>query len=209
MFWSAEEFGLLGSTYYVSQLNQTTSEIREIRACSNFDMIASPNFVNAIYDRDSSSFNLSGPPGSPEIEADFQGVANGVNYTSSEFSGRSNYGAFWENKIPARGFFTSAEEVKTEAQALAFGGSAGTAYDENYHQAGDTIDNLAHDAFLLNTQSIANSVALHSTAGGLDRSPPVTPPSVKRHWQPSRKNSKREVAHAGHTRCNARNVIAV
>lgn len=211
LFWSAEEFGLLGSTYYVSQLNQTASEIAKIRAYLNFDMIASPNYVYAIYDGDGSSFNLSGPPGSPEIEADFQGfyIAKGVNYTSTAFDGRSDYGAFLENNIPAGGLFTGAEQVKTEEEALAFGGTAGIAYDENYHQAGDNIDNLAHDAFLLNTQSIANSIALYATGGGLDRIPPVTAPTVKRHWQPSARMSKREAAHAGHSHCNSKDRPAV
>lgn len=211
LFWSAEEFGLLGSNYYVSQLNQTASEIAKIRAYLNFDMIASPNYVYAIYDGDGSSFNLTGPPGSAEIEADFQGfyITKGVKYTSTAFDGRSDYGPFLENNIPAGGLFTGAEEVKTEEEAVAFGGTAGVAYDENYHQAGDTFDNLAHDAFLLNTQSIANSIALYATGGGLDRIPPVTPPTVKRHWQPSARKSKRELAHAGHSHCNSKDVPAI
>lgn len=210
-FWSAEEFGLLGSTYYVSQLNQTASEIAKIRAYLNFDMIASPNYVYAIYDGDGSSFNLSGPPGSAEIEYDFQGfyIAKGVNYTSTAFDGRSDYGPFLENNIPAGGLFTGAEEVKTEEEALAFGGTADVAYDENYHQAGDTIDNLNSEAFLLNTQSIANSIALYATGGGLDRIPLVTPPSVKRHWQPTGRRTKRELAHAGHSHCNSRDTPAI
>lgn len=208
-FWSAEEFGLLGSTYYVSQLNQTASEIAKIRAYLNFDMIASPNYVYAIYDGDGSSFNLSGPPGSPEIEADFEAfyVSKGVNYTSTAFDGRSDYGAFLENNIPAGGLFTGAEEIKTEGEVLAFGGTAGVAYDENYHQAGDTIDNLALDAFLLNSQSIANSVALYATS--LDSIPPVTPPVTKRHWSPSVRKAKRAAHHSGHSHCNSKDAPAI
>ncbi|RVX71221.1 hypothetical protein B0A52_04795 [Exophiala mesophila] len=204
-FWSAEEFGLLGSTYYVSQLNQTASEIAKIRAYLNFDMIASPNYYLAIYDGDGSTFNLSGPPGSAEIEWDFQAfyLDQGVNYSASAFDGRSDYGPFLENNIPAGGLFTGAEDLKTEEEELAYGGTAGEAYDDNYHKVGDNITNLDLDAWFLNTKSIANSIALYATGGGLDRFPPVTAPSVKRHWQPSVRKAKRAVAHQGHSHCGS------
>lgn len=106
LFWSAEEFGLLGSTYYVAQFNGSApQELEKIRIYLNFDMIASPNFVFAIYDGDGSSFNLTGPPGSSEIEAHFQDfyIANGVNYTTTAFDGRSDYGPFLDVGIPAGG----------------------------------------------------------------------------------------------------------
>lgn len=211
LFWSAEEFGLLGSTYYVSQLNQSASEIAKVRAYLNFDMIASPNYYYAIYDGDGSSFNLSGPPGSAEIEWDFQAfyITKGVNYSSTEFSGRSDYGPFLENNIPAGGLFTGAEDSKTEEEAEAYGGTAGEPYDVNYHQPGDNITNLNLDAFFLNTQSIANSIALYATGGGLDRIPRVTPPSVKRHWQPSVRKAKRAASHQGHSSCNSRDAAAL
>ena len=164
-FWTAEEFGLLGSEYYVSQLNQSAEEIAKVRLYLNFDMIASPNYYLAVYDGDGSEFGLVGPPGSDQIEADFQDfyVANGQNYTATAFDGRSDYGAFLDNGIASGGLFTGAEGVKTEEEALQFGGTAGIAYDPNYHQAGDTPDNLELDAFLLNTRSAANSVALYAT----------------------------------------------
>lgn len=60
-FWSAEEIGLVGSTKYVESLSP--EELAKIAVYLNFDMIASPNFVYAIYDGDGSAFNLTGPPG--------------------------------------------------------------------------------------------------------------------------------------------------
>lgn len=167
-FWSAEEFGLLGSEYYLKSINGTisgnASEVAKVRAYLNFDMIASPNYVLSIYDGDGNAFNLSGPPGSDTIERDFELFYDSQNspHVPTIFSGRSDYGAFLENGIPSGGLFTGAEVAKTEEEAELFGGEAGVAYDENYHQAGDTFDNLAHDAFLLNTQSIANSVAKYA-----------------------------------------------
>ncbi|EAA28271.1 hypothetical protein GE21DRAFT_6081 [Neurospora crassa] len=163
-FWSAEEFGLLGSEYYVKSLNGSKTELAKIRAYLNFDMIASPNYIYGIYDGDGSAFNLTGPQGSDVIEKDFEQFfsKNKVASVPSEFNGRSDYAAFIENGIPSGGIFTGAEGIKTEAEAAAVGGTAGIAYDVNYHQAGDTIDNIAWDAFLLNTRAIANSVAKYA-----------------------------------------------
>ena len=163
-FWGAEEFGKLGSYYYVKQLNQTEGEISKIRAYLNFDMIASPNYVLGVYDGDGGAFNFSGPAGSAQIEKEFEEfyTRNGKPFVPSVFSGRSDYAGFIENGIPSGGLFTGAEVLKTEAEAALFGGQAGVAYDANYHKAGDTIDNLDLDAFLLNSKSIANSVAKYA-----------------------------------------------
>lgn len=39
-WWGAEEFGKLGSYYYVRQINQTESELAKMRAYLNFDMVS-------------------------------------------------------------------------------------------------------------------------------------------------------------------------
>ena len=41
-FWGAEEFGKLGSYYYIKQLNSSETEMAKMRAYLNFDMV-SPN----------------------------------------------------------------------------------------------------------------------------------------------------------------------
>lgn len=183
-FWGAEEFGKLGSYYYVMQLNQSDTELAKMRAYLNFDMvsfpqlyssakccltnltaqIASPNYVYGIYDGDGSAFNFSGPPGSDVIEADFEKFYedNDAAHVPSLFTYRSDYAAFIENGIPSGGLFTGAEVLKTEEEQALFGGEAGVAYDVNYHLVGDTIDNLDLEAYLLNTKSIANSVAKYA-----------------------------------------------
>lgn len=170
-FWSAEEFGKLGSNYYLKTLNGTigegsAAEAHKVRAYLNFDMIASPNYVLGVYDGDGSAFNFSGPAGSDTIEKDFQEffTSKGKPYVPSIFSGRSDYAAFLENGIPSGGLFTGAGELKTEEEALLFGGEAGVALDINYHKAGDTIDNLNTEAYLLNSQAIANSVAKYAVS---------------------------------------------
>lgn len=150
-----------------------------------------------IYDGDGSAFNLSGPSGSAELEKTFQDFFVSKNLTSvaAAFTGRSDYAAFIENGIPAGGIFTGAEVLKTEAEAALFGGEAGVAYDVNYHQAGDTIDNLALDAYLLNTKGIADSVAKYATS--FDSLPAVD--LKKRRWAADRaKMFKRTISSHSH-----------
>lgn len=57
--------------------------------------------------------------------------------------------------IPAGGLFTGAEGTKTEEQAALFGGTAGEAYDECYHQACDTSRNISNEALEQNADAIA------------------------------------------------------
>ena len=169
-FWSAEEAGLLGSTYYVSNL--TEEDTAKIRAYLNFDMIASPNFKYALYDGDGSAFNVSGPPGSAEIEAFYTDyfAQNGIPTAETDFDGRSDYGPFLDVGVPSGGIFTGAEGIKTEDEAALFGGEAGVAYDINYHQAGDNYANLNFTAFVVDTKAIAASVAYYGTS--FDSLPP-------------------------------------
>lgn len=158
-FWSAEEEGLIGSTYYVENL--PAHELNNIRAYLNFDMIASPNFVYAIYDGDGSAYNLTGPVGSAEIEKFFQKWFDSerIPWTASEFSGRSDYQAFIDNGIPAGGTDTGADGIKTEEEARIFGGTAGIIHDPNYHTVRDDINNLNQTAFHVNGRAIAAAVA--------------------------------------------------
>jgi Zn-dependent M28 family amino/carboxypeptidase len=143
-FWSAEESGLIGSDYYVSQL--TEAEIEDIALYLNFDMVGSPNYFRGVYD---GSGTLGGtaprPEGSEAIENMFNthfGFA-GLPFEDTEFSGRSDYQAFIENGIPSGGLFTGAEVPKTQAQVERYGGVAGAAFDPCYHQRCDSFTPLA------------------------------------------------------------------
>jgi Zn-dependent M28 family amino/carboxypeptidase len=196
-FWGAEEFGLLGSYHYMRSINSSETEMAKIRAYLNFDMIASPNHIYGIYDGDGNAFNLTGPSGSDVIEKDFEDFFKSKNTPSvpTAFTGRSDYAAFIENGIPSGGLFTGAEVLKTEEEAKLFGGQAGVAYDANYHKAGDTVDNLNMDAFLLNTKAIAHSVAKYAVS--FDSLPAVNVNS--RRWDADRaKMLKRDADTHGH-----------
>ncbi|KAB8260402.1 putative leucine aminopeptidase 2 [Aspergillus pseudonomiae] len=162
LFWTAEEFGLLGSDYYVSHLNAT--ELNKIRLYLNFDMIASPNYALMIYDGDGSAFNQTGPAGSAQIEKLFEDYfdSKDLAHIPTQFDGRSDYEAFILNGIPAGGIFTGAEGIMSEENASRWGGTAGVAYDANYHAEGDNMTNLNHDAFLINSKATAFAVATYA-----------------------------------------------
>jgi Zn-dependent M28 family amino/carboxypeptidase len=180
-FWSGEESGLLGSTYFVENLSP--EESLKIRAYLNFDMIASPNFVHQIYDGDGSAYGLTGPDGSDDIEEFFEKyfVRAGVPSNATEFNGRSDYGPFLDANIPAGGTTTGADEVKTEEEQKIWGGVAGEILDQNYHQAGDTVDNLNVDAWLLHARGIAAAVAKYATSWeGFPARTPVSNTTTKR-----------------------------
>lgn len=194
-FWSGEESGLLGSTYFVESL--TPAESLKIRAYLNFDMIASPNYVHQIYDGDGSAYGLTGPTGSDSIEAFFEKYFTrvGVPYNATEFNGRSDYGPFLDANIPAGGTTTGADEVKTEEEQKIWGGVAGQILDQNYHQAGDTVDNLNQEAWLLHARGIAAAVAKYATSWeGFPARTPVGNTTTKRSVSEVRKTV------AGHTR---------
>jgi carboxypeptidase Q len=163
-FWTAEEFGLLGSEFYVNSLNAT--ELAKIRLYLNFDMIASPNYIFGIYDGDGSAFNLTGPAGSAQIEKLFEDYYKSIRKPSvpTEFSGRSDYQAFILAGIPSGGLFTGAEVPKTEEEAKLFGGQAGVALDANYHEEGDNMTNLNREAFLINSRATAFAVATYANS---------------------------------------------
>ena len=141
-FWGAEEPGLLGSQYYVDHL--TEAQKAKIYANLNFDMVGSPNYVRFVYDGDGSASEPAGPPGSDAIEDIFTSYFDSQNLASepTAFDGRSDYGPFIAEGIPAGGLFSGAEGIKTAEEAAIYGGTAGEPYDACYHQACDTINNL-------------------------------------------------------------------
>ncbi|MEU9231538.1 M28 family peptidase [Streptomyces subrutilus] len=163
-WWSAEELGLLGSEHYVAQLSDRQK--KDIALYLNFDMIASPNPVQFVYDGDDSDRTGAGagPAGSAQIEALINGFLDKKRkpHEGSDFDGRSDYGPFIANGIPAGGTFTGAEGIKTAEQAERHGGTAGAPYDPNYHGAGDTLRNLDLKVFDTNLDVIAHAVGTYA-----------------------------------------------
>jgi Zn-dependent M28 family amino/carboxypeptidase len=188
-WWGAEEAGLVGSTAYVEGLKPWQKD--KISLYLNFDMLGSPNPVYFIYDGDDSDGVGAGPgpEGSAEIEKTFEAFfkARRLPFKGTDFSGRSDYGPFIAEGIPAGGLFTGAEGVKTAEEAGLWGGTAGLPYDPCYHQACDTYANndnralrLNADAAALATLKFAMGTPLVSKQGANGRISKV--PVLK--WQP-------------------------
>lgn len=157
-WWGAEEAGLLGSEFYVSQL--ASRDIKNIAVNLNFDMIGSPNFVRFVYDGDGDATGTAGPNGSSNTEKVFLDyfAEQGLPVEPTAFDGRSDYGPFIEVGIPAGGLFTGAEGIKTDEEAAVYGGVAGTQYDPCYHLACDTFDNISLEALDQMSDATAHAV---------------------------------------------------
>ena len=162
-WWGAEESGLIGSREYVAGLSQTEKD--RIALYLNFDMVASPNYIFMVYDGDQSGFTApvvvpQGPRRSRTSSRAYY-TKVGQPYDDAEFSGRSDYQAFILAGIP-RGLFTGAEVVKSQVQEDIWGGVAGESFDQCYHQACDTLDNLSVEALDVNIDAIATAVLAYS-----------------------------------------------
>ena len=169
-WYSAEESGLLGSEHYVDTLPE--AERRKIAAMLNFDMLASPNFVRFVYDGDQNAFPPPpiAPPGSGGIEKIFTDyfASRGLASSPTEFSGRSDYGPFIAQGVPAGGLFTGAEGIKTAAEAATYGGAAGEQYDPCYHTYCDTLETLLTvppAVSMLNSATNRNSMRFNGMKG--------------------------------------------
>ncbi len=139
---------------------------KKISLYLNFDMIASPNYVYFIYDgNDSDGVGAGpGPAGSAQIEALFESFyrSRGLPFKGTDFSGRSDYGPFIAEGIPAGGLFTGAEGVKTPEEAALWGGTAGVSYDPCYHLACDTIANVNNQALDVDSDAAATAVLTYA-----------------------------------------------
>lgn len=135
-FWGGEEYALFGSRAYVDSLG--TGARDEIAAYLNYDMLGSLNSVPFVYDQ------ADGATGSAEI-ADFLVEyleAEGIGAERADLGGASDHASFVEAGIPTGGIFSGASELKSSAQAEAFGGSADDPMDACYHLACDRADNV-------------------------------------------------------------------
>ncbi|KAK7052510.1 peptide hydrolase [Favolaschia claudopus] len=163
-WWSSEELGLLGSAYYVDQLTQ--SERDRIVGYINIDMSASPNYILAVQDNDNSGGGrppwIPAPPvGSNAIEKILQDVflSMGSNFTGFDIAMNSDHASFMANGIPMGALETGAGGPKTELEAELFGGVVGQNYDSCYHSLCDDINNLSHEALIINARAVARALA--------------------------------------------------
>jgi Zn-dependent M28 family amino/carboxypeptidase len=161
-FWGAEEAGLVGSTAYVAD-QVANGKINQVEANLDFDMLGSPNFVRFVYDGDLSDSEPP-PSGAPDGSAQIEDMylryfrSKSLPTEPTAFDGRSDYGPFIENGVPAGGIFTGAEGIKTPAEEAIFGGVAGLQYDPCYHLACDTFSNVSRKAINQMSDATTHSI---------------------------------------------------
>lgn len=136
-FWAAEEPGTLGSIAYVGAL--PSEEQQRIAAYLNFDMLGSVNRIRFVY------ADSQAAPGSKAITDLFAGYFESVGLTWEliDLSGKSDHAPFSRAGIPTGGLFSGGRELKTDAQAAAFGGLAGQPADPCSDVACDTIADVS------------------------------------------------------------------
>lgn len=133
----------------------------------------------------SSLVGESGPPGSGEAEHEFEryfAQEAGLNFTSIEFDGRSDYGPFLAAGVATGGIACGAEAIKTVEEAAMFGGTAGAPYDACYHSACDNASNLNVGAWIQMTKAIAHMTATFATS--FDLLPPKNATAKARRTAP-------------------------
>ncbi|GAB3252808.1 zinc-binding metallopeptidase family protein [Arthrobacter pigmenti] len=160
-WWGAEEFPEpLGSEHYVDDLAENDSgELGNIAAYLNFDMVASPNYVIAVYNARASDPWLDVPDGSRQIMDFFTDYFDSRDqpWVTTVWDFDSDQEAFIEADIAVGGLFTGGAERKSEREARLFDGAAGESRDPNYHTSGDDISNVDREALSIMTDAITHT----------------------------------------------------
>jgi len=159
-WWGAEESGLVGSTYYVSNLSE--ADLEKVALYLDFHMLGSPNHVFFVLDGDDSDGVGAGPgpAGSADIEQTFADYFDliGEPYKGTDLTGSSDYDPFMDQDVPVGGLFSGAEGIKTTEEAAIWGGTAGAQYDPCYHLACDTYNNVSDVALEVNADAAAYAI---------------------------------------------------
>ena len=163
-WWGAEEFNLLGSTYYVEQPVGGRARRRSAEPELRHDRLAELRPLRL-------RRRQLGVPGRPRrrrgpgwlgpdrgrVHALLRqpGAGLGADAVQRPLGLRAVHR---RGRIPAGGLFTGAEGIKTAAQAAVYGGTAGQAYDPCYHQACDTFANNSDDGLSEMSDAAAHAV---------------------------------------------------
>ena len=168
IWFSGEEQGLFGSTYYADQLTKT--QRANIAAMLDFDMLASPNY--ALLDLRRRRLGVRrrrARTARASIESVFQEFfdARGVYTERIAFDGRSDYDEFTEVGIPAGGIAAGAEVHKTLFQQSEWGGVVSEASRAVRPVLPPRVrllrdprhpDNINNEALDINSDAVAHSV---------------------------------------------------
>jgi Zn-dependent M28 family amino/carboxypeptidase len=172
-FWGAEERGLLGSRHHLEALPE--HERRRIVLYINLDMVGSPNFGRFVQ---GSASSADGPAAVARNALLDHFRAKGLAVEERWASDRprsfgSDDASFAGIGIPTLGLYTGAGEMKTDADAVRFGGQANVPYDPCYHRACDTIENIDRGILEVMTEAVVST--LRRVAYGEGQLAPAAP----------------------------------
>lgn len=151
-FWSAEEFGDLGSFAYVDSLG--SNELGLIDAYVNLDMVGSPNPGRFVYDEATASAGSSELTAS--LLAGFEALGQPARTVAT--GDASDHFAFALAGIPVGGVFSGLGPMEPQDADL-FGGEALVPMDPCYHLVCDTRANVDLESAALQGQVVANLLA--------------------------------------------------
>jgi aminopeptidase S len=161
-FFGDEENDARGSTGYLDGLSE--ADRGKIKMYLNVDMIASPNGGYFVQGGTGDDADAAGPAGSAtigQVLAD-QLAGTGITPERIEFVG-DDESPFIDAGIPVGGAENGDAKKKTDAQAKAWGGQAGEAYDKCYHSACDRFDSVNRDVFTRYLRAITGTLAHFAT----------------------------------------------
>jgi len=203
-WWGAEEIGLVGSNYYVTDLvNNNPEELDRIAGYLNFDMEAGPNYIRMIYD--GSTAPEAAQNGSMALEALFKSAwaEGGYSFDPTPMGGGSDFLPFILAGVPASGTATGASGIKSEGEREVHGGIANAALDPCYHAPCDTAANV-------NVQSVKDcNFALRKVLETLTLSESSSLPRRKPGMLRSTDFTQMQAAHSRgfHMSCDARDEV--
>lgn len=157
-WWGAEEEGLLGSTAYVSSLDQ--NEVSSLVGYINLDMLGAPNYAFMLTDGDGSKTGEPAPASSGKLEAFFRSDFESEDLSLLEvpYAGRSDDQPFYDAGVGVVMLGAGYDGLKKAEQVFMFGGRAGEPYDPCYHRKCDDLGNVDHEAHETITKSVARAV---------------------------------------------------
>jgi Zn-dependent M28 family amino/carboxypeptidase len=178
-FWAAD-----GSTQYAAGLSH--DELNSIALYLDVDDLASPNAGYFTYDGDQSGQPSPDvpadrvPAGSAALERTLAGYLNlaGKRPADQQLGTLADYYPFLKAGVPVGGLTAGTTGKKTQVQARLWGGTAGAAFDPNYHTPADTIDSVNRDALAVMVSAAAATVGSYAQS---IEGPNGVPPRDQRH----------------------------
>ncbi len=178
-WWGGEEEGLFGSRHYLADLGtRDPTELADLVAYLNLDMIGSSNFVRLVY---GGAGAIGGLPtaqarASARVARPLTSWFRSHELASQQlpFDERSDYEPFLRVGVPTAALYSGADGVKSPAEAKRYGGVAGRIYEPCYHQACDDRDQVNSKVLDQMSDALAHAVQVLALGPEWDRGAAAT-----------------------------------